>query len=81
SLLHGAPETGVLVAGIEPNSPAALSSLKEGDVVIAFDGHPVKGIDDLHRLLTAERVGVRVPLTVLRRGERDMVHLVPAEMH
>ena len=80
SLLHGAPETGVLVAGIEPNSPAALSSLKEGDVIIALGEQSVKGIDDLHRLLTAERVGVRVPLTVLRRGDREMVHLVPAEM-
>ena len=80
TLLHGAPETGVLVAGIEPNSPAALSSLKEGDVIIALEAHPVTGIDDLHRLLSAERVGVRIPLTVLRRGEREIVHLVPAEM-
>lgn len=79
-LLHGAQETGVLVAGIEPNGPAYLSSLKEGDVILSFDGQTVQGIDDLHRLLTEERVGVRVPLTVLRRGQRAVVHLVPAEM-
>jgi len=79
-LLHDAPETGVLVAGIEPNSPAFRSSLKEGDIIVAFDGQPVKGIDDLHRVLTDERVGVRLPLTVLRRGEKEIIHLVPEEM-
>jgi S1-C subfamily serine protease len=80
TLAHGLAETGVLVAGVEPNGPAFRSSLKEGDVIIAFDGQPVAGIDDLHRALTEERVGVRVPLTVLRRGERELVHLVPEEM-
>jgi S1-C subfamily serine protease len=79
-LLHGAPETGVLVAGIEPNSPAFRSSLKEGDIIVAFDDQPVKGVDDLHRVLTDERVGTRIPLTVLRRGEKEIVHLVPEEM-
>jgi S1-C subfamily serine protease len=79
-LLHGAPETGVLVAGIEPNSPAFRSSLKEGDIIVAFDDQPVKGVDDLHRVLTDERVDTRIPLTVLRRGEKEIVHLVPEEM-
>jgi S1-C subfamily serine protease len=78
-LLHGAPETGVLVAGIEPNSPAFRSSLTEGDVIIELDGQRIAGIDDLHRFLTEDRVGVRIPLTVLRRGERELVHLVPEE--
>lgn len=80
TLLKGAPDTGVLVSGIEPNSPAFRSSLKEGDVIIALDGHSVAGIDDLHRLLTEERVGHRIPLTVLRSGETEVVHLVPDEM-
>ncbi|MDX1932520.1 MAG: trypsin-like peptidase domain-containing protein [Capsulimonadales bacterium] len=79
SQLHNLGETGVRVAGIEPNSPAFRSSLKEGDVIIAFDGQPVLGIDDLHRLLTEDRVGTRIPLTVLRKGEKEIVHLVPGE--
>lgn len=78
-LFHNAPETGVLVSGIEPNSPAYLSSLKEGDVIIAFGGQTIKGIDDLHHLLTEEQVGVRIPLTVLRRNEKEIIHLVPQE--
>jgi S1-C subfamily serine protease len=39
----------------------------------------VAGLDDLHRRLTAERIGVPSPLTILRRGERRQVTVVPAE--
>lgn len=79
TLRHGAPETGVLVVGIEQNSPAFRSSLQEGDVIIALENQKIEGIDDLHRALTEERVGGRVPLTVLRQGEREIIHLVPEE--
>ncbi len=82
TLLHKLPETGVLVDTIEPNRPAFRSNLQTGDIIITLDGQPVKGVDDLHRLLTDERVGVRVPLRILRRGEGEprTIHLVPEEM-
>jgi S1-C subfamily serine protease len=77
--LHGlASSSGVLVASIEPGSPAAQADLRQGDIVVAFDGWPVAGIDDLHRLLTAERVGARTPLTALRGTEKRVTHIVPA---
>ena len=78
--LHHLPETAVMIAGIEPNSPAFRSTLREGDILLAFDGIPVRGADDLIKLLTDDRCGVRVPLSVLRRGERETIHLVPEEM-
>ena len=80
TLLHHLPETGVLVEHIEPNRPAFRSDLRQNDIIIGLAGEAVKGVDDLHRLLTEERVGVRVPLTVLRNGETALVHLVPEEM-
>jgi len=39
-------------------------------VIVGFDGAAVTGIDDLHRLLTSERVGTQVVLDVLRGTER-----------
>ncbi len=75
-----AHETGVLVASIEPDSPAKRTGLREGDVIIAFGERPVTGIDDLHRMLTEEQVGVETEMTVLRRTERLPVRIVPAEV-
>jgi len=70
---------GVRVTQIESGSPAASAGLVEGDTIVAFDGQAVAGIDDLHRLLTEERVGVGLPLTVLRGVEKMEVRIVPAE--
>ena len=69
--------SGVLVASVEPNSPAATAGLRDGDVIIAFAGEPVAGIDDLHRLLTEQRIGTAAPLGILRRGQRRQLAIVP----
>jgi S1-C subfamily serine protease len=77
---YGLPvESGVLVATIEPDSPASKSQLREGDVVIALDGEPVAGIDQLHRLLTDERIGKGSALTVVRRTEKIEIAVTPGE--
>ena len=70
---------GVLVVGVDPGGPADRAGLEEGDLILGLDGHDVAGIDDLHRLLTEERVGVKVPLRVLRRPEILTLPIVPAE--
>jgi S1-C subfamily serine protease len=72
-------ETGVMVVGVANGSPAQKAGLHDGDVIIAFAGQPVAGVDDLHRLLTDAHVGVRSPLTILRRTERLEVAIVPEE--
>jgi|SoiMethySBSTD1v2_1073268.scaffolds.fasta_scaffold15056_5 S1-C subfamily serine protease len=71
--------SGVLVASIEPDSPAANAGLRQGDVILGFGGTPVSGIDDLHRLLTEDQIGTPVPVIVLRRGERRQITVVPGE--
>jgi S1-C subfamily serine protease len=68
---------GVRVASIEPDSPAARSDLREGDLVVGFAGQAVDGIDQLHRLLTEERGGVPTPLTVIRGTEKLVIHVTP----
>jgi len=72
-------ETGVVVLSTEPNSPAQRAGLREGDVIIALEGQPVAGVDDLHRLLTEVRVGARSELTVLRGTEQLHLAIVPEE--
>jgi S1-C subfamily serine protease len=74
-----AVSSGVLVTSMEDDTPAARAGVRKGDVILGFAGTPVRGIDDLHRLLTEERIGTAVPLTVLRSGERRQLVVVPAE--
>jgi len=74
-----AASSGILVATIEPDSPAANSLLREGDIIVALDGHDVAGIDQLHRLLTEDRIGNRTPLTVIRRTEKLDIDVTPGE--
>ena len=62
--------SGVLVMHVEEDSPAARAGVQEGDVIIALDRQNLTSVDDLHRLLTEERIGRPLPLTVLRRYER-----------
>ncbi len=42
-------EMGAVVVGVEENSPAKRAGLREGDVIVALEGQPVAGVDDLHR--------------------------------
>ncbi|MBC5828310.1 MAG: trypsin-like peptidase domain-containing protein [Candidatus Eremiobacteraeota bacterium] len=73
-----AVSSGVLVASVEPGSPARHADLCEGDVIVALDRNPVSGIDDLHRLLSEERVGMKSRFTVLRSAGPVTVEIVPA---
>ena len=64
---------------IGEDSPAARAGLQKGDVIIGFGGTIVSGIDDLHRLLTDERIEMPTLVIVLRRGERRQLTVVPTE--
>ncbi len=72
-------ETGVVALSVEEKSPARLAGVREGDVIIALEGHPVAGVDDLHRVLTDVRVGVSSSLTILRHTDKLELKIVPEE--
>lgn len=74
-----AVESGILVVSFEGNSPARKGGLREGDIIIGFDDRPTAGIDDLHRLLTEERIGQRSTLDVIRGTERLSLNVIPEE--
>jgi S1-C subfamily serine protease len=73
-------QSGVLVQSVESGSPAAAAGLSEGDVILSLAGERVSGVDDLHRLLTADRIGIEAPLGVLRGSMRRTLTVVPAEL-
>jgi S1-C subfamily serine protease len=72
-------ESGALVLSVEENSPAKRAGLRDGDIIVTLEGHPVAGVDDLHRVLTDVRVGVSCMLTVLRWTEKLELKIVPEE--
>ena len=76
---HLPVETGVLVVTVEHGSPAMQAGLAKGDLIVRYGQDPVTGIDDLHRLLIDEGVGVPSSLTVLRASDLLTLDIVPAE--
>jgi S1-C subfamily serine protease len=72
-------ESGILVVAVEPGSPAQRASLAEGDVIIGYGDQTVRDIDDLHRLLVEEKVGIPMALTFLRRGEKRTISVSAEE--
>jgi S1-C subfamily serine protease len=76
---HLPVESGMLVLGVEPNSPASRAGLREGDIVVEYSGLPVAGIDDLHKFLTGAQVGVRSTITIIRHTEKLQLEIVPEE--
>jgi S1-C subfamily serine protease len=51
----------------------------ERDVIVQLGERTIAGIDDLHRSLTEQLVGVSTPLTVIRRAEKLVLDVAPAE--
>jgi S1-C subfamily serine protease len=71
---------GVLVVGVEPNSPGHRTGLREGDVIVAFKGQPIASIDELHKAMIAKEIGVGSPLTIIRHTEKLEFFIVPEEL-
>ena len=71
--------SGIFVVSVEAGSPAEKAGLRDGDVVIACADQIVSGIDDLHRILGEDRIGAPTAFTILRRGERRRLTVVPME--
>jgi S1-C subfamily serine protease len=61
--------SGVRVMNVLKSGPAEHAEIKAGDLIVALDGLPVLGIDDLLKHLNHERLGRDVRVTLLRRGE------------
>lgn len=77
---HLTQSHGVLVHDVEPGSPARLSGLRAGDLIVAFKGEVISGVDDLVRKLVGAEIGVESTLRILRGNELIELSIKPQEL-
>ena len=65
------PPHGALVAGIDDKGPAKPGGIEPGDVVVKFDGHDIKEMHDLPRIVADTPVGKTVDVVVIRKGKEE----------
>ncbi len=68
SLDLGKPR-GALVAGVDDKGPAKPAGIKNGDVIVKFDGKDIKTSTDLPKIVAQTTVGKDVPVTIVRGGK------------
>jgi S1-C subfamily serine protease len=72
-------ETAVLVVSVEKDSPAQRAGLREGDIIVSFNGGPIGTVHDLHKMLVGEQIDVPAKLVVIRHTEKMELSVLPAE--
>lgn len=70
----------VLIAGVDPESPAEAAGILIGDLVIAVEGEPVDGFESMVNAI-APRLGESTEITLDRNGELVTINLVPREVY
>jgi Do/DeqQ family serine protease len=76
----GMPEVrGVMVGAVSSNSPAARAGIREGDVILAFNGTPVTDGNTLRNQVASTAPGTAVKLTVSREGREQEIEVTLGE--
>jgi len=65
------PARGALVAGIDDRGPAKPAGIEPGDVIVNFDGHDIKEMRDLPRIVADTPVGKEVDVVLIRKGKQE----------
>ncbi len=71
---------GALVASVKEDGPAAKAGLERGDIIVEFDGKPVKSSHELPSMVAASPIGKDVDVKVLREGKEKTLQMKIAEM-
>ena len=64
----------------EPDTPAADSDLRIGDIIVRAQSLVIDSVDALHRFLSRWCIGDTLTLTILRRTQLSRLDIVPVEM-
>jgi len=77
---HIENKRGIYVTSIEKNSPAEKAGIREGDVIVDFNGTLVNSGDELFRLLNKDRINIQSSIKVIRKNsEMILMNVVPVE--
>ncbi len=71
-------DSAIFVTSVEADSPASRAGIKDGDLLIAFDGKPLGTIDALHRLLNEEQIGQSAKVMIVRDREKQVIEVTPS---
>jgi S1-C subfamily serine protease len=71
---------GIQIIGVEADGPARNSEIRNGDVMVQFDGKPISSIDDLHKALDEQNIGRNITVWVLRDGALKSLQVTPGEL-
>lgn len=70
---------GVFIDSVRPDTPAARAGFKTGDVVVEFDGEPVRSVRNFTRLVQETAPGRAVSATIVRDGRRQTIEVTPEQ--
>jgi|HubBroStandDraft_2_1064218.scaffolds.fasta_scaffold28232_4 S1-C subfamily serine protease len=73
-------KTGVYIYEVVPDQPAYNNAIRVGDIIVSFNGKGVGTVDELHKLLNAEVIGLTAEMEVLRGGHKVALKVIPGEM-
>lgn len=72
--------TGVYIFEKIADSNADNKQILVGDIIVAFEDHPIATVDDLHKLLNEKTIGITATITVLRNGRKETITAIPGEI-
>ncbi len=78
--LNLAVTEGILIRGVEVDTPAQKAGLKAGDIIVELDSQPVKEVRQLQDLIRKHKIGDQVTVTYIRSGSRQTASVTLAEM-
>ena len=77
--IEGGEGSGAMVMRVDPQGPGALAGLHQGDILVAWNGEPIRHVHSLLRALGPDSVGQTVTLGLRRAGDTRQVPLTIAE--